>query len=377
MDRLKQLHDAGQSIWLDFIDRSLLRSGELARRIDRDSLTGMTSNPTIFEKALAEGHAYDSQLAGASPELSAWELFELVETDDVRAACDVFRSVHEKSMGIDGYVSIEVSPGTAHSVDDTIAEARRLWAVVKRPNVMIKVPGTSEGAAAARRLLADGINVNITLLFAVDAYAAVIESYISALEERAKRGLPLSAIASVASFFVSRVDTEAEKRLDAIVAATPSRADEANAFRGRVAVANAKLAYALFREKFSGARWEALSSRGARVQRPLWASTSAKNPAYRDVVYVEDLIGPDTVNTMPPGTITAFADHGETARTVDTNIDAERTLVADLEKFGVPLTAITDTLLREGLASFEKSFDTLIAGLESKRRTLGATVTAP
>ena len=377
MDRLRQLHDAGQSIWLDFIDRSLLRSGELSRRIDRDSLTGMTSNPTIFEKALAEGHAYDAQLAGASPDLSSWELFELVETDDVRAACDLFRTVHEKSKGVDGYVSIEVSPGAAHSVDDTIAEARRLWAVVERSNVMIKVPGTAAGAAAARRLLADGINVNITLLFSLDAYAAVIESYIAALEERAKRGLPLSAIASVASFFVSRVDTEAEKRLDAIVVSQPARAAEAKAFRGRVAVANAKLAYALFREKFSGARWEALASRGARVQRPLWASTSAKNPAYRDVVYVEDLIGPDTVNTMPPATISAFADHGVTTRTVDTNIDAERALVAALEQFGVPLGGITDTLLREGLASFEKSFDTLIAGLEAKRRTLGATVTAP
>ena len=377
MNRLQQLHDAGQSIWLDFIDRSLLRGGELARRIDRDALTGMTSNPTIFEKALAEGHAYDAQLAGASPELSTWELFELIETDDVRTACDIFRPVHERSKGVDGYVSIEVSPGAANSVEDTISEARRLWAVVERPNVMIKVPGTAAGAAAARRLLADGINVNITLLFSVDAYAAVIESYLAALEERAMRGLPLSTIASVASFFVSRVDTEAEKRLDAIVAAKPSRADEANAFRGRVAVANAKLAYALFRERFSGARWEALGSRGARVQRPLWASTSAKNPAYRDVVYVEDLIGPDTVNTMPPATITAFADHGVTKRTVDTNIDAERALVAKLEQFGVPLTGITDTLLREGLASFEKSFDTLIAGLESKRRTLGATVTAP
>ena len=377
MDRLRQLHDAGQSIWLDFIDRSLLRSGELARRIERDSLTGMTSNPTIFEKALAEGHAYDSQLAGASPELSAWELFELLETDDVRAACDIFRAVHEKSKGIDGYVSIEVSPGAANSVDDTIAEARRLWAVVERPNVMIKVPGTAAGAAATRRLLADGINVNITLLFSIDAYASVVESYLAALEERAKRGLPLTTIASVASFFVSRVDTEAEKRLDAIVAAHPARADEAKAFRGRVAVANAKLAYALFTESFSGERWEALATRGARVQRPLWASTSAKNPAYRDVVYVEDLIGPNTVNTMPPATITSFADHGETKRTVDTNIDAERALVAKLNDFGIPLAGITDTLLREGLASFEKSFDTLIAGLASKRRTLGVAVTAP
>ena len=374
MDRLQQLHDAGQSIWLDFIDRSLLRSGELARRIDRDALTGMTSNPTIFEKALAEGPAYDAQLAGASPDLSAWELFELIETDDVRAACDSFRPVHEKTKGVDGYVSIEVSPGAAHDVEDTIIEARRLWGVVGRPNVMIKVPGTPEGAGATRRLLAEGINVNITLLFSIDAYAAIIESYLSALEERASRGLPLSSIASVASFFVSRVDTEAEKRLDAVAAANPARAEEAQAFRGRVAVANAKLAYALFRERFSGARWDALAARGARVQRPLWASTSTKNPAYRDVMYVEDLIGPDTVNTMPPATIAAFTDHGVVQRTVDTHIDEERALLAKLEAFGVSLTSITDTLLRDGLASFEKSFDTLIAGLESKRRTLGAAV---
>ncbi|MEP7065253.1 MAG: transaldolase [Gemmatimonadota bacterium] len=376
MDRLQQLHDAGQSIWLDFIDRSLLRSGELARRIDRDALTGMTSNPTIFEKALAEGSAYDAQLSGASPELTAWELFELFETDDVRTACDIFRPAHEKSKGVDGYVSIEVSPGAANNVDDTVAEARRLWTVVDRPNVMIKVPGTNAGAAAARRLLADGININITLLFSIDAHAAVIESYIAALEERASRGLPLSSVASVASFFVSRVDTEAEKRLDALAAASPERAEAAKAFRGRVAVANAKLAYALFRERFSGARWEALASRGARVQRPLWASTSTKNPTYRDVMYVEDLIGPDTVNTMPPGTITAFADHGIVKRTVDSNVDEERALLANLESFGVSLTGITDTLLRDGLASFEKSFDTLIAGLEAKRRTLSAEVTA-
>ncbi|HEY2896948.1 MAG TPA: transaldolase [Gemmatimonadaceae bacterium] len=376
MNRLQQLHDAGQSIWLDFIDRTLLRSGELARRIDRDSLTGMTSNPTIFEKALAEGSAYDAQLAGASPDLSAWELFEALETDDVRAACDIFRPVHEKTKGTDGYVSIEVSPGAAHDAEDTIAEARRLWAVVDRPNVMIKVPGTPEGAAATRRLLAEGINVNITLLFSIDAYATIIESYLSAFEDRASRGLPLSSIASVASFFVSRVDTEAEKRLDAAIAANPARAEEAKAFRGRVAVANAKLAYALFRERFSGARWEALAARGARVQRPLWASTSTKNPAYRDVMYVEDLIGPDTVNTMPPATITAFADHGIVQRTVDTHLENERALIDRLETFGVSLTGITDTLLRDGLASFGKSFDTLIAGLEAKRRTLGVEVTA-
>jgi transaldolase len=241
---------------------------------------------------------------------------------------------------------------------------------------MIKVPGTAAGAAAARRLLADGINVNITLLFAVSAHAAVIESYLGALEERASRGLPLSSVASVASFFVSRVDTESEKRLDALAKANPARAEELNAFRGRVAVANAKLAYALFREQFSGPRWDALAAGGARVQRPLWASTSTKNPAYRDVMYVEDLIGPDTVNTMPPATITAFADHGVVARTVDSHLDEERAFIVRLEQAGVSLGDVTDTLLRDGLASFARSFDTLMAGLEKKRRTIGAAVAA-
>jgi len=370
MDRLKQLHDAGQSIWLDYIDRTMLRSGELARRIEHDSLTGMTSNPTIFEKALAEGHAYDSQLSGASPDLSAWELFELVETDDVRAACDIFLPVHERSRGVDGYVSIEVSPGAAHSVDETIVEARRLWAAVGRPNVMIKVPGTTEGAAAARRLLADGINVNITLLFSVAAYADIIESYLAALEERVSRGQPLSTLASVASFFVSRVDTEVEKRLDALVAANPSRAEEAKAFRGRVAVANAKLAYALFLERFSGARWEALAARGARVQRPLWASTSTKNPAYRDVMYVEQLIGPDTVNTLPPATIEAFRDHGIVARTVDADVAGAEAVVRDLAAAGVSLASVTEQLLADGIESFRKSYESLLAGLDRKAHAL-------
>jgi transaldolase len=373
-DRLQQLHDAGQSLWLDYIDRSMLRNGELARRIEREALTGMTSNPTIFEKALAEGHAYDEQLAGAPPELSAWELFELIETDDVRAACDIFRPVHERTKGVDGYVSIEVSPGSANDVEATIAEARRLWAAVARPNVMVKVPGTSAGAVAARQLLAEGININITLLFSLAAHAEIIEAYLAALEERASRNQPLSALASVASFFVSRVDTEADKRLDALVAARPALADEASTFKGRIAIANAKLAYALFEERFSCPRWDALAARGARVQRPLWASTSTKNPAYRDVMYVEDLIGPNTVNTMPPATIVAFADHGVVARTVDSHIADERALVAKLERFGVSLTGVTDTLLRDGLASFTRSFDSLLAGLERKRQSLGTPV---
>ncbi len=370
--RLHVLRDAGQSIWLDFIDRTILNNGDLTRRIRDDALTGMTSNPTIFEKALAEGTAYDEQLKAAPAQDTSMALFELVETDDVRAACDLFASVYEATGGADGYVSIEVSPASANDSNATIAEAQRLWAMVDRPNVMIKVPGTSEGAAAVRTLIAAGINVNITLLFAVEAHARVLEAYMTGLEERVAAGKPIDRIASVASFFVSRVDTEIDKRLDAL-AATASGADAERilALRGKAAIANARLAYRLFRSQAATPRWAALQKAGARLQRPLWASTSSKNPAYRDVVYVEQLIGPDTVNTMPPATIDAFRDHGEVARTVDADdASAERT-VAELAAVGIDLDEVTTKLLRDGLASFQKSFETLIAGLDAKSVQLG------
>ncbi|HUO52669.1 MAG TPA: transaldolase [Gemmatimonadaceae bacterium] len=368
---LHALHEAGQSIWLDYIDRTLLHSGELERRIADEALTGMTSNPTIFEKALAEGTAYDAQLAAAPAGLSAQERFELVATTDVRDACDRFRAVYERTQGGDGYVSIEVSPASAHDEGATVREAERLWAMVGRPNVMIKVPGTAAGARATRALIARGINVNVTLLFAIEAHGAVIEAYQAGLEDRVRAGLPVDRVASVASFFVSRVDTEIDKRLSAMrAAAAPTAAARIDALMGRAAVANAKLAYALFRERFSGARWSALAAAGARVQRPLWASTSTKNPAYRDVVYVEELIGPDTVNTMPPATLTAFRDHGVVRRTVDRDLAAERARLAELEAMGIPMRGVTDQLLAEGLASFAKSFDTLIARLDAKSRAL-------
>ena len=372
MNRLKKLHDAGTSIWLDYIDRAMLHNGDLARRIREDSLVGMTSNPTIFEKALAEGTAYDAQLGDAPRDLTSAELFELVETEDVRHACDLFGAVYALSRGGDGYVSIEVSPGVANDADATVEEARRLWATVDRPNLMVKVPGTTEGARAVRRLIAEGINVNITLLFSVEAHRRVIEAYLAALEQRLDAGQPIDTIASVASFFVSRVDTEVDKRLDAkIAAAPPAERPALEALKGKAAIANARLAYRLFRSMFAGPRWEALAAQGARLQRPLWASTGTKNPAYRDVLYVEQLIGPDTVNTVPPATLEAFRDHGEVARTVDANLeDAERTISA-LAAIGIPLTEVTDKLLADGLASFQKSFDTLIAGLERKSRALG------
>lgn len=372
MNRLRQLYDAGQSVWLDYIDRAMLRNGALVRLIKDDALMGMTSNPTIFEKALAEGKEYDEQIEALTGELTPWQLFELVETDDVRAACDIFADVYRETKGVDGYVSIEVSPGVANDAAATVEEAHRLWATVDRPNVMVKVPGTAEGAIAVRRLIADGINVNVTLLFSIDAHARVIDAYLGGLEDRLAAGKPIDRLASVASFFVSRVDSEIDKRIEAVAAsASEGVRDGILALRGRAAVANARLAYRLFTQKFSGERWEKLAAAGARVQRPLWASTSAKNPAYRDVLYVETLIGPHTVNTMPPATVDAFRDHGETARTVDTEWTASEQLFHDLEQAGISMRDVTDKLLADGLASFQKSFDTLIQGLERKAAALG------
>jgi transaldolase len=367
-NRLQELHDAGQSIWLDSIDRRMLHDGELDRRIRDDALTGMTSNPTIFQKALASSSAYDEQIVAAEDEgHTSFELFELLETTDVRDACDAFAGVYSSTRGADGYVSIEISPGVSHDANAAIEEARRLWKTVNRPNVMVKVPGTVEGAVAVRRLIAEGINVNITLLFAIEAHDRVIEAYLAGLEDRVKARQPIDGLASVASFFVSRVDTEIDKRLDALIAKAPQQEKERlQMLKGRAAIANAKLAYRLFGQKFAGPRWEALAKQGARVQRPLWASTSTKNPAYRDVMYVEELIGPDTVDTMPPATIDSFKDHGVVARTVDKKVAVAEALLKEIEAAGISIREVTEKLLVEGIASFQKSFDELIAGLEAK-----------
>ena len=376
--RLHALRDAGTSPWLDYIDRTMLGNGELERRIRDDALMGMTSNPTIFEKALAEGQAYDAELAALPASLSARQCFEQLATTDVQRACDAFAGVYAASQRIDGYVSLEVGPDLAHDTAGTIAEARALWAAVNRPNLMIKVPGTVEGADAVRTLIADGINVNVTLLFSVEAHARVIEAYLAGLEARAAQGGALDHVASVASFFVSRVDSAIDAQLEsrAKAASDASAADALRALQGRTAIANAKLAYALFAERFAGPRWDALAARGAQVQRPLWASTSTKNPAYRDVIYVEALIGPHTVNTLPPATLDAFRDHGDTARTVDADVASASSHLAALAAVGISLDAVTDQLLTEGLASFAKSFETLLGGLERKRAALASGASA-
>jgi transaldolase len=374
MNRLEKLHNEGQSIWLDNIDRKMLHNGDLERRINEDSLTGMTSNPTIFEKALAEGTDYDEQLASADSSKAPYQLFELVETTDVQRACDLFAGVYSTTRGGDGYVSIEVSPGVADSVQKTVEEARRLWETVDRPNVMVKVPGTEQGAKAVRQLTSEGINVNITLLFSIDAHDRVIDAYMSGLEDRVAAGNPIDHLFSVASFFVSRVDTEVDKRLDELVkAANPTDRDRLKMLKGRAAVANAKLAYRLFTRRFAEPRWKALEEKGGRVQQPLWASTGVKNPAYRDVMYVEELVGPHTVNTMPPALIDAFKDHGDVQATVDKRLGAAEGLLREIEAVGISMKDVTDKLLVDGLASFQKSFDTLIAGIEKKTSELTAT----
>jgi transaldolase len=368
MNPLWQLNGAGQSIWLDYIDRTMLGNGDLERRIRDDALTGMTSNPTIYEKALAEGSAYDDQIRSTPGDHTAMELFELIATTDVRNACDAFLGVFEETKGADGFVSIEVSPAAANDQRATTSEAGRLWATVKRPNVMIKVPGTPEGALSVERLIADGINVNITLLFSLDAYARVIDAYMTGLERRVAAGKDIATVHSVASFFVSRVDSDIDARLEK--AGAPAE------LRGKAAIANAKLAYALCEERLASDRWKVLAAKGATIQRPLWASTSTKNPAYRDVMYVEELIGPHTINTLPPATLEAFRDHGRVARTVDKDVDQARTQLAAIEGAGISMREVTDKLLADGLASFQKSFDTLVAGLEKKTKSLGRDLVA-
>lgn len=372
-NRLQQLHEQGQSIWLDNIDRTMLHNGDLERRIREDALTGMTSNPTIFEKALAEGSAYDEQLMSADPGMSPAELFELVETTDVQRACDLFGGVYQATRGGDGYVSIEVSPGVANECGKTVDEAIRLWKTVDRPNVMVKVPGTEQGALAVRDLIGRGVNVNITLLFSLDAHARVIDAYMSGLEDRVARNEPIDGMFSVASFFVSRVDTEVDKRIDGMIkTARGGDADRFRLLKGRAAIANAKMAYRLFTRKFAESRWKALADKGGRVQQPLWASTSVKNPEYRDVMYAEELIGPNTIDTMPPKLIEAFRDHGVVERTVDKRLGAAEGVIREIEAIGIPMKDVTDTLLREGLASFQKSFDSLTEGIAKKMSSLAA-----
>jgi transaldolase len=376
-NKLAALLAEGQSIWLDFISRELVRGGELRRLIEQDGLRGMTSNPSIFQKAIAAGDSYDEQIRQLAPRCkSAGEIFEALSVQDVQEACDLFRPVYEQSAGLDGVVSLEVSPGLAHDAHGTLIEARRLWAAVNRPNVLIKVPGTEAGIAAAQQLLTDGINVNITLLFSQRSHERVMEAYLDALEARVSRGEPIDHLASVASFFVSRVDTLVDQLLGERIKAARENADTAAQERlggllGKAAIANARLAYARFREVFGSERFARLKALGASEQRPLWASTSVKNPAYRDVHYVEELIGPHTVNTLPLETIRGFQNHGTVSRSVDRDVkNAQSTLRALHEVAGLDFDAVTQQLEDEGLAQFAHSYEELIAGVDRKRQEM-------
>jgi len=360
MNRLKALFDEqGQAVWLDFIERTLLTGGGLERMVNEDGLRGVTSNPSIFQKAIEGSEAYDAQIEAViskNPEMTVVALYEAVAIEDIRAAADILAGVWESSSKSDGFVSLEVSPHLARDTEQTIAEARRLWRTVDRPNLMIKVPATAQGIPAIEQLISEGINVNATLMFSLEDYEGVSGAYIRGLE---KCDTPTS-VASVASFFVSRVDTKVDAALESI------GSDEALALRGKAAVANAKLAYRRFLEIFHGERFAPLAARGARVQRPLWASTSTKNPDYSDVLYVDELIGPETVNTLPVATMDAFRDHGHVRTKVTEDVEAAEATLADLAGLGVDYDAVTAELQVEGVAAFAASFDQLLAALETK-----------
>jgi transaldolase len=364
---LRLLNASGQSIWYDDIHRALLTSGKLARLIVEDDLRGLTSNPTIFDKAITSSREYDEAIRRqlqSAPAQSSRDLFYTLAIDDLRAAADLLLPVYQASEGVDGRVSLEVSPDLAHDTDATIREARSLHARLARPNAMIKVPATRAGLPAITQLIAEGISVNVTLLFAVERYEAVIDAYLDGLEQRLEQGQTLDRIASVASFFVSRLDS----------ALDPLLAQKQPALQGKLAIANAKYAYQRFKDRFNDARFAPLRAAGALPQRLLWASTGTKNPAYSDVLYVENLIGPDTVNTLPPATYQAFRDHGVVANTLETGIETALAHLASLPTLDIDLRAVTDRLEQEGVAAFAQSFANLLAGLQTKVADLAATV---
>ena len=360
---LQQLNEYGQSVWVDFLSRTFIEDGDLAGLVE-DGVHGVTSNPTIFQGAIAEGDAYDEQLKEVldSGEDDPKEIFLQLSSRDIAAACDLLRQVWDGGKGLDGYVSWEVDPTLAYERDATIAEARRLHEWIDRPNLYVKIPATEPGLAAIEEMISEGRNINVTLIFSLDRHKAVMEAYIHGLERLVENGGDPSTVHSVASFFVSRVDTETDKRLDEV-----GGHDE---LKGKLGIANAKLAYQNYLETFSGPRWDALEAKGATKQRCLWASTSTKNPEYRDVLYVEELLGPATVNTMPEETIEAFQDHGRVEETLTKDVDAARKLFDDLAAAGIDYDDVVEVLEREGVQKFSDSFDELKEGIQSKRGEL-------
>ena len=365
---LRTLLECGQSVWLDYIRRDLITSGKLKRLIDEDGLRGITSNPAIFEKAIAESSDYDDILKelASRRELDATARFEQIAIRDIQDAADLLRPVYESSKFRDGFVSLEVSPYLAHKTQETTEEARRLWKAVRRDNVMIKVPGTAEGLPAIRQLIGEGININITLLFAQEVYEKVAEAYLDGLEDLQARGGNLKKMASVASFFISRIDTLVDSLLNDRLKKTTDSGQQSllKSLLGKVAIANGKLTYQRYRGIFSGPRWEPLVAKGAHTQRVLWASTSTKNPNYRDVMYVEEIIGPDTVDTIPPATLEAFRDHGRVRESLTEDIPGAQKTMADLAQAGISMKEVTDKLTDDGVKLFADAFDKLLAAVE-------------
>lgn len=376
---LVELHEHGQSVWFDQMSRGLLKSGELARMIREDGLRGVTSNPTIFEKAIGGSSDYDDAMRRLAAEgRSVEEVYESLVVDDIGKAADLFRPLYDESKGTDGFVSLEVSPTLAEDTLGTGVSAKSLHLALSRPNVMIKIPATPQGLPAIEEAITSGINVNVTLIFSQDVYAKVAESYIRGLERRHAAGEDVTQVASVASFFVSRIDTAIDKQLEERIANAKTDAERTRlkSLLGKAAIANAKMAYVRFKEIFEGERFASLRAAGAQVQRPLWASTGTKNKAYSDVLYVESLIGPDTVNTVPPETFDAFRDHGRVARTLDAGIDEAREQLRQLEEVGISLDEVTTKLTVDGVKSFAESFTKLIAVIEERRNAEARSVTA-
>jgi transaldolase / glucose-6-phosphate isomerase len=373
MNPLRQLADEGQSVWLDFLSRDIIANGKLKRLIDEDGLAGITSNPSIFEKAIGETNSYDGEIERLvdKGEIAIGTIYEKLAVADIAAAADLLRPLYDASRGERGFVSLEVSPYLAMDCEGTIAEARRLWAAVGRENIFIKVPATTPGIPAIKDLLADGINVNITLLFSQHVYEEVVEAFLAALEQRAAAGKPIDRIASVASFFVSRIDNVVDRKLaEAIARADAAERARLDRLRGKVAVANAKMAYQRWQKRFSGARWDKLKELGGRPQQLLWASTGTKNPAYSDVLYVEELIGPQTVNTMPEATMDAFRDHGKVRDTLTADVDGAARTLAALDQAGISLEGVTAALVADGVKLFCDSFDKLSGAIAAKRRRI-------
>ena len=365
---LKQLETFGQSFWLDYIRRDLIASGELRRLIEEDGLRGITSNPSIFEKAIAGSHEYDKAISAMAFEgKNVAEIYEALSRQDVQSAADEFRPLYDKTDGKDGFVSLEVNPHLAHNTSGTIEEARRLWTALSRPNVFIKVPATAEGIPAIRQLISEGISVNVTLLFGLPRYRKVADAYIAGIEARLAQGKPVSHVASVASFFVSRIDVLVDSLLEKVMVEGGKKGELAKTLRGQVAVASAKAAYQIYREIFGSARFQRLVKSGARVQRLLWASTGAKNPDYSDVKYIEALIGPDTVNTIPVETLNAYRAHGAPEARLEQDVEQAYSILARLPIVGISLDQVTQQLEDEGVAKFNQPFDQLMKALGGRR----------